>query len=483
MMNNAVEVRDLVVHRSRREVLRSLSFTIESGGVTGLLGPSGCGKSTLMRALVGVQRLRSGSVRVFGDTAGSAALRHRIGYVTQAPSVYGDLTVTENLRFFAKVLGVDRAEVDRTVEAVDLRSHADQVVANLSGGQQSRASLAVALLGQPELLVLDEPTVGLDPVLRRDLWALFHRIAEAGSAVFVSSHVMDEAERCDRLLLMREGRIIADGSPDDIRAKTGAGGHRVRVPHHRQGGRTVTPRITLAVAGRVLTQLRRDHRTLAMLLVLPCLLISLLWWMFEASSPAVFDRLGPGLLALFPFFVMFLVTSVTTLRERSGGTLERLLAMPMGKLDFLFGYALAFGLMAALQSVLAVAVSVGLLGLEVVGPVWLLTLVAVCDAVLGTALGLFVSAFAQTEFQAVQFLPAVVVPQILLCGLFVPRPLLPDVLEAISDVLPLSYAVDAMQTLTRSAETGEVWPDLAVVVAFGLAGLALGAATLRRRTA
>ena len=222
MMNNAVEVRELVVHRSRREVLRNLSFTIESGSVTGLLGPSGCGKTTLMRALVGVQRLESGSVRVFGDEAGSAALRHRIGYVTQAPSVYGDLSVTENLRFFARVLGVDRAEVDRSIDAVDLRSHAGQVVNNLSGGQQCRASLAVALLGQPELLVLDEPTVGLDPVLRQDLWGLFHRIAESGSAVFVSSHVMDEAERCDRLLLMREGRIIADGSPDDIRARTGA---------------------------------------------------------------------------------------------------------------------------------------------------------------------------------------------------------------------------------------------------------------------
>ncbi|MGH3360851.1 MAG: ABC transporter ATP-binding protein [Nocardioides sp.] len=222
MMNNAVEVRDLVVRRSGREVLRNLSFTIEPGTVTGLLGPSGCGKTTLMRALVGVQQLRSGTVQVFGEDAGSAALRHRVGYVTQAPSVYGDLTVTENLRFFAKVLGVGRGETDRSIDAVDLRSHADQVVSRLSGGQQSRASLAVALLGQPELLVLDEPTVGLDPVLRRDLWALFHRIAETGSAVFVSSHVMDEAERCDRLLLMREGRIIADGSPDDIRAKTGA---------------------------------------------------------------------------------------------------------------------------------------------------------------------------------------------------------------------------------------------------------------------
>lgn len=242
-------------------------------------------------------------------------------------------------------------------------------------------------------------------------------------------------------------------------------------------------RITLAVASRVLTQIRRDHRTLAMLLLLPTVLMSLLWWMFKDSPTRVFDQLGPGLLALFPFFIMFLVTSVTTLRERSSGTLERLLAMPMGKLDFLFGYALAFGLMAALQSVIAVAVCVGLLDMQVEGPVWLLSLVAIADAVLGTALGLFVSAFAQTEFQAVQFMPAVVVPQMLLCGLLVPRPLLPGVLEAISNVLPLSYAVDAMQTLVTTTETSEVWRNLGVVAMFAVAGLALGAATLRRRTA
>ncbi|WP_244931228.1 ABC transporter permease [Nocardioides sp. W7] len=243
----------------------------------------------------------------------------------------------------------------------------------------------------------------------------------------------------------------------------------------------MNPRITAAVAVRVLTQLRRDRRTMAMLLVLPCLLITLLWWMFE-GAPATFDRLGPGLLAIFPFIVMFLVTSVTTLRERSSGTLERLLAMPMGKLDFLGGYALAFGLVATVQSVLAVTVSVGLLGLEVRGPIWLLTAVAVADALLGTALGLLVSAFAGTEFQAVQFMPAIVIPQILLCGLFVPRAALPDVLGAISDVLPLSYATDAMQHLTRSAAIGEVVRDLAVVLAVAVAGLALGAATLRRRT-
>jgi ABC-2 type transport system permease protein len=245
----------------------------------------------------------------------------------------------------------------------------------------------------------------------------------------------------------------------------------------------MNPKITLAVASRVLTQLRRDHRTLAMLLVLPCLLMTLLWWMFNDLDPATFDRLGPGLLAMFPFIVMFLVTSVTTLRERSSGTLERLLSMPMGKLDFLLGYAIAFGVVATVQSALAVGVSVGLLGLDIQGPVWLLTIVAIVDAVLGTALGLFVSAFAETEFQAVQFMPAVVVPQILLCGLFVPRVALPEVLEVISNVLPLSYAVDAMGELVGRADTAVVWGDVAVVAGFAVAGLALGAATLRRRTA
>jgi len=220
MVKNAVEVRDLVVRRGGREVLKSLGFTIEGGGVTGLLGPSGCGKSTLMRSLVGVQQLTSGRVLVFSEEAGSSALRHRIGYVTQATSVYNDLTVTENLRFFAKVLGVGPDQVDKAIDAVDLRSHADQVVGHLSGGQSSRASLAVALLGEPDLLVLDEPTVGLDPVLRRDLWKLFHEIADGGAAVFVSSHVMDEADRCNRLMLMREGRIIADDTPERIREKT-----------------------------------------------------------------------------------------------------------------------------------------------------------------------------------------------------------------------------------------------------------------------
>ena len=246
----------------------------------------------------------------------------------------------------------------------------------------------------------------------------------------------------------------------------------------------MSTRITLAVAVRVLTQLRRDRRTLAMLVVLPCALLVLLWWMFRGTGfgPG-FEALGPPLLALIPFIVMFLVTSVTTLRERTSGTLERLLAMPMGKGDFLLGYALAFGLMAAVQSVLAVAVCVWLLGMDVAGPVWALLLVAVLDAVLGTALGLFVSAFAQTEFQAVQFMPALVIPQILLCGLFIARDAMPAVLHGISDVLPLSYAVDAMQQVASSLDTGPAWGDLAVVVGWITVCLGLGAATLRRRSA
>jgi ABC-2 type transport system ATP-binding protein len=220
----AVEARDLRVMRGGRAVLHELSFEISSGEVTGLLGPSGSGKTTLMRALVGVQANLTGSLTVFGQPAGATPLRSRIGYVTQAASVYDDLSITENLAFFARVLGVDHAEIDRCIEAVDLTGDADRVVRNLSGGQRSRVNLAVALLGKPDLLVLDEPTVGLDPVLRESLWTTFHRLADEGAAVLVSSHVMDEAERCDRLLLMRDGVFIADGTPAEIKQKAGVDG-------------------------------------------------------------------------------------------------------------------------------------------------------------------------------------------------------------------------------------------------------------------
>jgi ABC-2 type transport system ATP-binding protein len=220
-MDDAIAVHDLVVDRGGRRVLHGISCAIPRGAVTGLLGPSGSGKTTFMRAVVGVQVVTGGSVTVLGRPAGSPALRHKVGYLTQAPSVYADLTVRENARYFAALQGRGRTEADQAIADVGLADAATQLVGTLSGGQRSRASLACALVGEPELVILDEPTVGQDPVLRADLWARFHAMAAAGTTLLVSSHVMDEAARCDRLLLIREGRLIADDSPAAIRASAG----------------------------------------------------------------------------------------------------------------------------------------------------------------------------------------------------------------------------------------------------------------------
>jgi ABC-2 type transport system ATP-binding protein len=231
------------VTRSGTRALTDVSFELRRGVLTGLLGPSGSGKSTLMRAMVGVQRHVTGTVDVLGHPAGSAGLRRSVGYLTQSPSVYTDLTVAENLRYFASVLRIPRAdrvgEVDRVLSEVDLAPQRRQLVRRLSGGQLSRVSLAAALLGSPELLVLDEPTVGLDPVLRRDLWALFADLAADGRTVLVSSHVMDEATRCDRLLLLRDGRLIADDAPAVLLRRTGAADVErafLRLVEHRDPG-------------------------------------------------------------------------------------------------------------------------------------------------------------------------------------------------------------------------------------------------------
>jgi ABC-2 type transport system ATP-binding protein len=218
----AITVRELRVRRGGKTVLPGLSCEVAPGTVTGLLGPSGSGKTTLMRSIVGVQLVESGEVTVGGLPAGSPALRRRIGYVTQAPSVYTDLTVRENLRYFARILGASARRIEETIETVALGGQAGQVVHTLSGGERSRVSLATALLGQPDVLVLDEPTVGLDPVLRRDLWQTFHGLADDGATLLVSSHVLDEASRCDELLLLRDGRIVFTGTPDELLRRTGA---------------------------------------------------------------------------------------------------------------------------------------------------------------------------------------------------------------------------------------------------------------------
>jgi ABC-2 type transport system ATP-binding protein len=218
----AIRVDRLRVRRGGKLVLPEISLEVRRGVVTGLLGPSGSGKTTLIRAIVGVQIVEGGEVTVLGGPAGSPELRRRVAYVTQAPSVYGDLSVRENLRYFAGVLGAPSEAIGEAIETVGLQSQADQVVRTLSGGERSRASLAAALLGRPELLVLDEPTVGLDPVLRRDLWRTFHALAEAGATLLVSSHVMDEAKRCDELVLLRDGRVVASAPPDALLRQTGA---------------------------------------------------------------------------------------------------------------------------------------------------------------------------------------------------------------------------------------------------------------------
>lgn len=245
--------------------------------------------------------------------------------------------------------------------------------------------------------------------------------------------------------------------------------------------RVLTPSITLATARRALQQLRHDHRTVALLLVVPCVLMALLAWIL-VDQPGAFDRWGASLLGVFPLFVMFLVTSVATLRERTSGTLERLLVMPIGKADFLLGYGLAFGLAAALQAVVVSGVAFGLLDLDVAGEVWAVFLLTIVLAVLGTALGLFVSAFANTEFQAVQFMPVVIIPQLLLCGLVVPRAALPPALEWVSSLMPLSYAIEAMQDVMAGPVGADYWRSLGAVGLFVVAALALGAVTLRRRT-
>jgi ABC-2 type transport system ATP-binding protein len=217
----AIQVDGLRVVRGGREVLKSITLEIPRGRITGLLGPSGCGKTTLMRAIVGVQVIAGGSVTVLGAKAGSSGLRTRVGYVTQAPSVYEDLTIEANLRYFRALYGAPRERTDQTIRTVGLEDERKKLVRNLSGGQRTRVSLASALLADPQVLILDEPTVGLDPVLREDLWQTFRKLANAGTTLLVSSHVMDEAERCDDLLLMREGEILAQQPPAQLLAETG----------------------------------------------------------------------------------------------------------------------------------------------------------------------------------------------------------------------------------------------------------------------
>ncbi len=540
----AVSVTDVRIRRGARrhgrgghEVIHGVTFAVPRGSVTGVIGPSGGGKTTLLRGIVGVQGGVDGDLRVLGYAAGDACLRRRVGYAAQTASVYGDLTVRENLRYFASLAQADDPDdptrapgyLDTLLAHVGLTEQASRLVNHLSGGQRSRASLAVAMIGGTDLLVLDEPTVGADPLLRRRLWADFRQLAARGMTILVSSHVMDEAIRCDRLLLLYEGTLLAQGTPADLLATTDCTDleegflRLVEAPDRRDGPPSSTTREadgaddapptlrsgsghaasrsrghppdvatcprrkpldavrTDATAIRVLRQLGRDRRTLALVLLLPPTLLLTLRLLFN-RSPDTFDRVGPALLGIFPLMTMFFVTSVAMLRERTSGTLERLLTTPVGRGDLLVGYGLAFAVLAAAQAAFATALTVGALGLTVRGSAPMLFVAAILSSFLGTALGLWMSAFARTEFEAVQLIPAALIPQFMLCGILLPRHDMLPALDAISTVMPMTYVVDAMARLSTSRQFDH-WlaRDLVIVVGCTVAALGLAAVTLRRR--
>lgn len=470
----AVIIDQLRVIRGKRLALQDVSVRVACGTITGLLGPSGSGKTTLIRCIVGSQIIASGSVSVLGQPAGSAELRHRVGYMPQDPTIYNDLRVIDNIRYFAELCGVDRQAADEVIEAVDLRDHRTARCANLSGGQRARVSLACALVGRPDLLVLDEPTIGLDPVLRVELWDRFTALARRGTTLLVSSHVMDEADRCGDLLLLRQGQLLAHTTPHRLRKETGC---------------TSLEEAFLSIVRRTTTvPLAADHRSVAMILLVPILIITLMYFMFEnvphrPGTPSGFNTACLVLLGLFPLFVMFVITAITMQRERASGTLERILTTPLRRLDLLAGYGTAFSIAAAAQATLACIVAFWFLGFDTAGsPVWVFA-IAIVNAVLGVGLGLLCSAFARTEFQAVQFIPLVMVPQLLLAGIIVPRALMPTWLEWISNVMPASYALEALQQVGAHPElTGIAVRDVVVVLSFAVASLCLAAVTLRRRT-
>ena len=488
----AVSIEHLRVIRGKRPALQDFSVRIAQGSITGLLGPSGCGKTTLMRCIVGTQIVTSGTVTVLGQPAGSAALRRRVGYLPQDPTIYDDLRVVDNVRYFASLYGFHNSAADAAIERVGLSDHDTALCRNLSGGQRTRVSLACALVCQPDLLVLDEPTVGLDPVLRVDLWEQFTELARGGTTLLVSSHVMDEADHCGDLLLMRDGQLVAHTTPTQLREDTGCTSPGGRVSVHDQAQHHAQSRLGLrgyaATTTRILRQLAGDHRSVAMILVVPVVVITLMYFMFEnvphrPGTPSPFNNACLILLGLFPLFVMFIITSITMQRERASGTLERILTTPLRRLDLLIAYGTAFSVAAAAQASVACAVSFWLLGFNTAGsPVWVFV-IAIVNAVLGVGLGLLCSAFARTEFQAVQFIPLVMVPQLLLAGIIVPRALMAHWLQWISNVLPASYALEALQQVGAHSElTSIAVRDIVVVLGFALAALCLAAATLHRRT-
>ena len=445
----AVLVRDLTVVRGERRVLPALSLEIPARQVVGLLGPSGSGKSTLMRAIVGVQVIESGTVTVLGHEAGTLALRDEVG-VAQSPSVPLGTSRSGRTSFTSAGRWGSRAGPVRGGQPHPGRGrpedHAGVLVRNLSGGQESRVSLACALVGRPSMLVLDEPTVGLDPILRRDLWNHFHDLVAQGCSLIVSSHVMDEATRCDRLVLLRDGQVLADVTPAELLERTGetdADAAFLALEDLRTRGEPVNPGLTIATTARALRQIRTDHRTIALIMGVR----------HGRDRAARLDlQQHAGLRRDRPCAPRYLPADRHVRRDVGGHAASasrgpwNASSTRMGKADFMLGYAGAFGALAIVQALLATSFAIWVCDLDVLGPLWMLVLVAVLVAVLGTSLGLLASAFARTEFQAVQFMPAFIIPQFLLCGLLVDRDRLPS--------LPQRRVQPAATVLRRRRDEG-----------------------------
>ena len=448
-----------------------------------------------MRSIVGTQIVARGTVTVLGLPAGSADLRDRVGYVTQDPTIYDDLRVIDNVRYFASLYGADAAAADDATAAVGLDDHRTALCGNLSGGQRTRASLACALVSRPTCWCSTNPPWASTPY--------------CGSIYGTSSTSSPRtARRCSCRatswtkpitaaisLLMREGHLLAHTTPAKLREDTGCqsleeaflSSHPAQ--HRGLKGRSrLSPQAYLATTTRILRQLAGDHRSVAMILVVPTLIITLMYFMFQNAphrpgTPSPFNNACLIMLGVFPLIVMFLITSITMQRERVSGTLERILTTPLRRLDLLAAYGTAFSIAAAAQATLACIVSFWFLGLDTAGSPILVFTIAIINAVLGVGLGLLCSAFARTEFQAVQFMPVVIAPQLLLCGIIVPRDVLPEWLQWISNVLPASYALEALQQVGAYAEpTFIAVRDIAVVIGFAIVALCLAAATLRRRT-
>ena len=361
----AVEVTDLHITRAKNHILHGLTFTLDKGSITGLLGPSGCGKTTLIRAIVGSQRITSGTITILGQPAGSTQLRTTVAYATQNLSIYRDLTVMANITYFARLYGA--TDYDNVLETVGLTDYRTTLVENLSGGQASRVSLACALVAQPQVLILDEPTVGLDPVTRKSLWEVFRQLADTGITIMVSSHVLDEANHCDNVILMRRGRILAHA--------------------------------------------------------------------------------------------------------------------PINTINLMVSYAIVFGMLGLIQASILCFMVLGPFNIDIAGPWPMLLVIALLDAFLGVSLGLFASALARSEFQAVQFMPVFIAPQLLLCGLFIPLEMMPNILETIARALPMTWAVEVVRTITTTDTLdASVWRHIGELIILIIVALYASSLTMRRTT-